>query len=273
MDTASHHSPRGRPPRITQYWNTEDVPSYLAPLFDSFSAQNPDFAHEVFSESAAEHLIRQSLSARELAAFKSCAIPAMQADYFRYCAVLALGGIYSDADYRCASSLEPLLEQDAAGELFCRPETYVLDGQPLHRVLNGFFGFEQPGHPLLRLALDIATANLEERVCERVWGAGEKVRESIWMTVGPGIFTILHYLNVLGSFDRLLRVAADTAAAPFMDLYCEVIGNPVRVASAFQDVRVSPFSDLWLWVAHPEAPLPYKDTSAHWKNATTAIFR
>ncbi|HSN78450.1 MAG TPA: DNA topoisomerase, partial [Anaerolineae bacterium] len=36
-----------------------------------------------------------------------CAIPAMQADYFRYCAALADGGVWADVDLRCQRALRP----------------------------------------------------------------------------------------------------------------------------------------------------------------------
>jgi hypothetical protein len=273
VNTVSHTSSAGCSSHISQYWHAESVPSEVATLLNTFREQNPDLVHEVFDEAGARALIRSSLSMREVGAFDACAVPAMQADFFRYCAVLKLGGVYSDADYRCVSSLRPLIGGDSCGELFCRPETYVLDGQPLRRVLNGFFVFSEPGHPLLELAIDVATANVEQRIGERVWGVGENVKENIWMSVGPGIFTTLHYLNVLGSFDRLIRVTAGTPAEHFMDLYCEVIGTPDRVTAAFDGVRVSPFEEMWRWIAHPEAPLPYKGTGIHWKNVTTPIFK
>lgn len=273
MYTAADTPPNGRASHLVQYWDTDEVPDYMVALFDTFRARNPDFRHEIFSESAAEALVEGSFTAREANAFRSCAVPAMQADYFRYCAVLARGGVYSDADYRCVTRLDPLVSQEATGEMFCRPETYMLDGQLLHRINNDFFAFPRPGHPLLRLAVELATANIEERLCERVWGAGENVLESIYMTTGPGIFTILHFLNALGSFDRLLRITAGTPAEPFMDLYREVIGSQDRVTEAFEGVRVSPFTDLGLWVAEPVEPLAYRETDAHWKNVTTSIFR
>lgn len=273
MDDARHSSTDARPEPIIQYWDTDPPPDSIAALLATFREQNPGFDHRVFSHSDAEELIRAHFTEREAAAFRACAVPAMQADYFRYCAVLAHGGIYSDADFRCAAPLRPLIEQQATGEMFCRPETHVLDGEPLQRVNNGFFVFREPGHPLLRLAVEIATANIEERICEREWGAGERVRESIWMTTGPGIFTLLHFLNVLGSFDRLVTVTTGTPSEPFTGLYCEVIGDYDRVAAAFEGVRVSPFEELWKWVAWPDEPLAYRGTDNDWKVTTTPIFR
>jgi len=260
-------------PRIWQYWDTGEVPQYVSALIETFDPPNAELEHVVLSESEAEQVIRDGFSLREVAAFRACAVPAMQADYFRYCAILAHGGIYVDVDYCCAGPLRPLLDQEASGELFTRPESYVIRGRTVQRLCNSFFVFEQAGHPLLELVLEIATANLEEKICERVWQVGENVRESVWMTVGPGIFTMLHFLNVLGSFDELREVTAGTPAEPFMDLYCDVIGDRDRVTEAFSDVRVSPYDSMLRWVAVPEARLAYKDTPSHWQNVRTSIFR
>lgn len=257
---------------IWQYWDSESIPPYVDELLATFEDLNGDLGHQVFSERDAAALIAESFTARELAAFEACAVPSMQSDYFRYCVVLSRGGIYADADCRCLTSLRPLLERDQQGELFFRPDAYPVGGHSLHRFASSFFAFREPGHPLLRLSLDIATANMEARICERVWAKGENVIASIWLTVGPGIFTMLHYLDVLGSFDRLIAAAAGTEAEPFMDLYCQVIGSRDRVAEAFDGVRLSSFHEMSSWIG-PDAPLAYKETDVHWQNVTTSIFR
>lgn len=259
---------------ISQYWNTVEVPSYVRDLCESFRICNPDLLHLLFSKSEAERFIADRFGQREAAAFRACAIPSMQSDYFRYCAVFALGGVYADVDYRCVSPLHPLVDRPGSGEIFLSPTSRTLKGRDATRIWSGFFAFGEPGHPLLRLALDIATANMEERLCERMWPVGEKVIESVWLTVGPGIFTLLRYLHDWGSFDAFVDGLEGTGAEPFGDLYCEIVGDYHRVAEAFDGVRVSSFEDLMTWVAEPsEFPLPYQETDIHWKNATGSIFR
>ena len=69
------------------------------------------------------------------------AVPEMQADDFRYGAVLAEGGFYADADARCLGPLAPLLEPGHRGVLFRRDNG---------NVVNGCFGFRAPGRPCSR---------------------------------------------------------------------------------------------------------------------------
>lgn len=187
--------------------------------------------------------------------FRSCAVPAMQADYFRYCAVLAEGGIYCDVGYRCIAPLETLLGDCESGGLFQRA-----DGA----VVNGFFAFSAPGHPLLELTLEVATANVERR-------AGEHA----WQITGPAIFTGLHMLCRFDSLDAFvarcatlrkgnLRVVAESLKA---------IGvSPARAASALDGVTIQSLDRLTHWFEQPGFRLPYKDSAEHWLHFDAPIF-
>lgn len=258
--------------RISQYWDTKIIPDYMEDLLATFRDCNPDFQHRVFSEAETEKFIGEHFGPRELAAFQACAIPSMQSDYFRYCSVLALGGVYADADYRCMGSLRPLVDRLDAGEIFLSPSPLVLKGREATRIWSGFFAFREPGHPFLELALELATANMEARIAERVWAVGENVVESIWLTVGPGIFSLMRFIRDWGSFEAFSEAVADTPAGPFADLYCEVIGDYGRIAEAFDGVRVASHQEMSRFVT-PDQALPYKQTDVHWHNVETAIFR
>lgn len=263
-----------RAPSISQYWNAELVPDYVADLFATFRDRNPDLDHRIFSETAVERFIAEQFGARELAAFQACAVPSMQSDYFRYCAVHALGGVYADADYRCLVPLRPLIESCEGGEVFLGPAAYTLeDGRQARRVWSGFFAFREPAHPFLRLALEIATANMEARIAERVWPVGHNVREAIWLTVGPGVFTLMLLMREWGSFDAFIGGLAGSAGEPFGELYCEVIGSFDRIVAACEGVRVSPHTKMTQWVGEPLSALAYKETDMHWHNVKAAIFR
>lgn len=145
----------------------------------TFRDLNPDVTHHVFTEASADEFIAANFTSRELAAFRACAVPAMQADYFRYCAVLTLGGIYADVDFCCAVPLQPLAHATSDGLLFQNAKG---------DIINAFFVFDAPNHPLLRLAVDVATENISLRAADKVH-----------MVTGPWIFTILNRLSPVGA--------------------------------------------------------------------------
>lgn len=257
---------------IVQYWDTEEVPGYVAELLASFAELNPDTSHRLFSERTAEELIGDRIGNRAVEAFRACGVPAMQADYFRYCAVYVLGGVYVDADFRCVTPLGPLLTGPPSGTLFGRPElpprwrVPELEWRervgPYRVVMNSFFAFPAPGHPLLELAIEIATANVERRI-----------GEDVALVTGPAIFTALYLLRELASFDAFLAYAEGGAMERSARLVCETVGDHERVLRAFEGVDLAPEEESRVFVRSPESPLPYKDTDDHWVNVTTSIYR
>jgi hypothetical protein len=246
------HECTERPP-IVQYWHAEEAPDYIADLFETYDDLNPDRRHLVFSRSSAAAFIDEHFDSRRLRAFEACAVPAMQADYFRYCATLALGGAYCDADSRCVASLRSLVPAGGAGRLFQRSDSEV--------TVNGLYAFGSPGHPFIELALEVATANIERRTSNHVYA-----------TTGPLIFTNLCRLRRLGSFDALMEHLAGHRSEWHARVLCEAIGDYGLVNRAFEGVMVSPISEN-VWIRAPECPLPYKETDEHWTNFKGTIYR
>jgi hypothetical protein len=219
-------------------------------------------------------LIEAHFGAREVAAFRACAVPAMQADYFRYCAVHALGGVYCDADSHCVGSLKPLL--DVEGAVFHgMGKAEALPNLSVEEVLaNAIFGFRGSGHPLLRLAIDVATAGIEARASE-----------SVGMVTGPGVFTGLAMIRRLGSLDaffaRMERCHRSLQEVFLADregwlLHLEsvraAIGDYARVVAAFDGVHVSPIDDV-TGIATVSVHLEYKRTANHHDNWRGSIYR
>lgn len=233
---------------IVQYWHSEDLPEEIERLTDSFRDRNPNRPHHVFSERQAEEFIATHLTPREVAAFRACAVPAMQADYFRYCAIHAMGGVYADADFHCLRSLDELFQKAERGWLF--------KAVPPGALMNGLFLFSVPRHPLPRLALEVATVNIERRH-----------PPTVNMATGPGIFIGLHTLSRAGSIEAGRRAAADWNMERYGDAFLEVVGDDYgRVAAAFERVRVSAFATVAEYVqAAPERP-SYKAGETYWVN-------
>jgi glycosyl transferase-like sugar-binding protein len=259
-----------RPPRLVQFWHEEPVPDDVAETLASFGKHNPGMEQLVFDEAAAGTFIAEHRGPRAAAAFGTCAVPAMQADYFRYCAVHALGGVYADANFHCLGSLEGLTEGGAGGTLFGREDplpsrlaaafNWPYPVGPFRAVPNGLFGFRAPGHPLLELAIDAATANVEARLGEGSVG--------VWLTTGPGIFTSAYLLRELGSFDAFTRYARGTVLEPVAPLFCEVVGTYSRIAGAWDDVEIRPLGQSEALVTKEGRP-----GISSWRGLEGSLFR
>ena len=95
--------------RLFQYWDSGDPPDDVAACIQSVRDLSPEFEHELFDRDQAAWFIGKRLGDRERAAFLSLAVPAMQGDYFRLCALWARGGLWVDADCRAVRPLRKLL--------------------------------------------------------------------------------------------------------------------------------------------------------------------
>lgn len=253
----------GAPP-LFQYWHDGYPPPPVVVTLDSFKEHNPDLEQIVFDEASAERFIEAHYGARHAAAFQSCAVPAMQADYFRYCAIHARGGFYADANFRCVDNLGGLLDGDSHGVLFGRTDPVPdwlaeLYGWPypvgiFREVANGMFGFERSGHPLLELAIEVATANIENRVGEGPVG--------VWITAGPGVLTSLYLLRELDSIDAFLKFSAGSVIEPSAEVLCDVVCNVAAVQEAWSGVEIRPLEEMDRWgVKTNDRP---RGTRWHW---------
>lgn len=156
------------PRRILQYWDSETVPRELLPVMATWREQNLGWGYALYSDKAALEFIAKHYSDRELMAYRSCAIPAMKADFFRYLYIYKIGGYYADADAVCNIPLEKLES----------PGVELLVG----KVRNGnwgndFFG-SMAGNQVLAEVIERVVNNIERRVSNNVW-----------LVTGPGAFS------------------------------------------------------------------------------------
>jgi hypothetical protein len=256
---------------IIQYWDTEELPDYVGELIAGFRRLNRDMEHLIFSERTAGEFIEEHFGEREAAAFRACAVPTMQSDFFRYCAVYVLGGAYVDVAFSCLSPLRSLFDGVDGGRLFRK--------DPPGYLLSGFFLFRAPGHPLPRLVLDVATSNIEQRAAERVQ-----------MVTGPWILSSLSLLYELGRRESLREGVAEGGVARLAEPLCreaaavvptpgarkwigrmvepliDAVGDYSRLTDAFEDICITPYEEALNWIGEPDSGLPYKRSDRYWLN-------
>ncbi|MBY6199736.1 hypothetical protein KUV65_00030 [Maritalea mobilis] len=159
--------------RLFQFWNTEQAPDEVEALMRTWS-EDPAFHYQRFNAETADAFIEAHFDRQTLDAYRKCGVPAMQADFFRYCALYVHGGVYVDAGTEQVGPLAAYLRQFASAVLMQRVPRNILP--------NGFMFFRCPGAPLLERVLSIATGNVEKRISNNVW-----------IVTGPAIQTRLHF--------------------------------------------------------------------------------
>ena len=160
--------------KLFQYWDTGDPPDDVAACIESVRAINPEMDHQVFSRDDAAWFIGKRIGARHREAFLSLAVPAMQADYFRLCALWAKGGIYVDADTECTSRLKGLRNRFPGG--------FVTMWDRL--LQNHFLMIPNLQNPFVGACLELATRHVEARQSDTAHNVtGPLVLNLIWSAV------------------------------------------------------------------------------------------
>lgn len=155
--------------RLVQYWHDGSPPPEVAALMQGWAC-DPCYDHTAFDHAAAVVFLRAHFRGRVIRAFQACGVPAMQADFFRYCALFAQGGIYLDADIENLGGLPALLADSGRGVLVNRRG----------RIANDIMYVAEPQDPLFGAVIGQAIANIERQASQ-----------SVWKVTGPGIMTAL----------------------------------------------------------------------------------
>ena len=147
---------------------------------------DPQFIYERYCWQSAHTFIQDHFDTRTLAAFESCAVPAMQCDVFRLCWLFEHGGAYVDADQGNRGRNDAFTDRTSRGHLFRSPRPLPSNaaaaGSPLFRdaqagvITNSVMSFFSPDDPLVGMLLARVSANIERRI-----------DMGIWHVTGPGV--------------------------------------------------------------------------------------
>ena len=236
--------------RLFQYWDTGSPPEEVAGWIEGFRAANSGMKHRLYDRASASAFIGRRVGERERRAFDALAVPAMQADYFRLCAMWAVGGVWVDADYQSKAPLKKLLRQ-AEGTLLQFWHGHIVTGVILAR---------EPGDAFLRACLDLATVSIEARAPQSAYmSTGPGVLNAVRVMADPAAFdeVLTQYRNIgqsVGDFGDLLdRARATTRVTPELE-------------AAFKALTLIEVTAMKPWIAWKKPA--YKQTGRHWQNWT-----
>ena len=254
---------------LFQYWDSPVPPREVAGWMAHMGANNPEFTHAVFDEARARAFIAAHYGSREVAAFDACAVPAMQADYFRLCALESSGGLYVDADTQSLEPVAPLVARAPGGFV------YTFLGN-----LNNAIAFFPSAHsPFLRACLALATDNIETRRFSSVFTTtGPGVFDAVRAVLAPETFeaTIAYLESIRGSGLRSFGVSPEEVLSWGLREILNVARATIELtpeleASCRGMTLLDSFTQLapWFGNAQPE----YKQTARHWLHWPGSIYR
>jgi hypothetical protein len=239
--------------RLFQYWDSGEPPADVAPLIEAVRRDNPKHEHQLFDRRAAAWLIQKHFGERYRRAFDDCAVPAMQADYFRLCALLRHGGIYVDAD---GHSIQPLASLIAATP---HDLMVTLDGY----LTTGVMVFRRPGNAFLRATLEFVTDNVEQRRFPNVY-----------ICTGPPVCDAVRALADPAWFEAAFAVADDWNRGMRFGRLLDEARSKIDVTPALRDafraIRLITVDELAAWVSTKRPA--YKSTERDWRRWVGSIY-
>lgn len=143
---------------LIQFWD-KDIPDAVAELVHGVADNNPALNYQLFDDQTAAEYIRTEFGSEILKHYRSCAIPAMRADLFRYCFLARQGGFYIDADFSAVSSIEPIVNSQWRACLYQRDIG----------LSNAMMYFRDSNDPLAEKILENALCNINSRSSNSVW--------------------------------------------------------------------------------------------------------
>ena len=234
--------------KLFQYWDTGEPPADVAGWIESVRVGNPELKHRLYDRASSSWFIGKHFGERERQAFEACAVPAMQADYFRLCALVAKGGVWIDADTQCLAPLGPLLVRAAHGVMMT-----TWNGG----LANGLMMFRQPADPFLSAALKLATETIEERRFDTVSSVS-----------GPGLLNAVRAAVEPGWAEEKAR--RKPWFSPLVARAVASMIDPAGVLASIHALTLIHFLELESWMNSPQAA--YKATPIHWTNWTGPIY-
>jgi len=189
VDSVCHWNDTCRP-ALFQYWDAQTPPPEVNVLMKSWE-EDQTFFYSKFDRQRSASFLFDYFDESMTELFLRCAVPAMQADFFRLFALYACGGLYVDADIKNLGSHVYLTEKDCY--LFRRHGN----------VANDLMFFRRPRNAILRQVIEIVVENILAR---RPGG--------VWEISGPGVFNrVIENLTLTESsllaaveFDRVERL-------------------------------------------------------------------
>lgn len=222
------------PPVIVQGWFDTPMPEDVRELTETWARHHPDWDHIVFDTMSAAAWIREHMGLDAERIFRS-ASPVGKSNLFRYAYLSIFGGLWSDADDRCLTSLAPLI----------RGRSLVVVRESLGAVADNFLA-AAPRHPVLAATRDEAFGNVRDGFAE-----------SPWLANGPGVVTrktAAWLTGQLGGEVSDYLIAPGPQMSEFVEMHLQL---DYKESTMAWDVPADPDAELPTHLQHPwDAPHP-----------------
>ncbi len=140
------------PKIIFQTWKTKDLHPNIVKIRTRIQELNPTYKMMLFDDDDMERFIYDNFSDTVYSAYKRLVVGAAKADFWRYCVLYLVGGIYLDIDSEIVRPLDELIQE-------C--DQCIITREKHTGNFNNWFMIFEPNHPILKKAIEMCCWNIE----------------------------------------------------------------------------------------------------------------
>jgi mannosyltransferase OCH1-like enzyme len=210
----------GIPRQIWQTYRTATLPQVAKIYSQTWRTSNPSWMLQFSDDDDARRQIAAHFDAEHVAVFDSYPIGVMRADFWRYCILYAMGGVYADIDTLSEQPIESWLMGGTRG---------LILGVENDEHLIQWAMAAKKNHPALAAVIAEAIRRSREPQCRH----GSMESHSVHYCTGPALFT-----HALLRFTNQTSIRELQQTAPKLDIFVhpQLMLNGQAVRHAFASV-------------------------------------
>ena len=157
------------PKIVHQTWKTYDLPEPSIKQIELMQDTNPEYKFVLYDDEAIDSFIKRYFDKEVYECFSVLNVGAAKADFWRYCILYKMGGIYLDIDSILTCNIDEIIK-DTDEAVITR------EGNPYY--FNQWVLIFNKKHPIMKKAIELCCENIKKRC-----------KKSIIDITGPGLFT------------------------------------------------------------------------------------
>lgn len=124
------------PKKIMQTWETKTLSKEFQQIVNSWKIYNPNYEYVFFDKNEREEFIKEYYDTEMLEVYQNIIPGAYKTDFFRYCYLYIMGGVYADIDTLCLGNLDKLMLPNI--NVIAAIDLNMNDVDGKHNIWNGF---------------------------------------------------------------------------------------------------------------------------------------
>ena len=151
------------PKIIYQTWKTTELHPNCIIIRDRIQQLNPNYKMVLYNDSDMDVFIRSNFNTMIYNCYLQLKVGATKADFWRYCILYLIGGVYLDIDSEITQSLDNLIYDD---------DSCIITREGNPGIFNNWMMIAEKGHPIFKNAIINCCRNILNKIPDVLYLTG-----------------------------------------------------------------------------------------------------